>query len=403
MRIAPGNGGHGGGRPNRSRPRPARPGRGRAPRGARALRPGGDRPGGAAGRRRGRCAGHGIGPGLRADAAPRPGWSRARRSPRSRCGGPASPRRPAPTFTRCGRGPRPRARQDAAAGGQGRLAGRRQGRGRARLARGGGGGHPRPVRTAPAAERARACSRSGWTGARCRPSPWSAARPSCRWRRPATTSGWATATRSEHRRDGRLRPVPWFGAGSARSGGGRGLRADRLADGARRHAVPRRALRRADADRRMDRWCWSSTRASATRRRRSSCRCSTATWPAPCWAWRRGDRGLMEGSVALRSGAAVGVVLASEGYPDAPQVGRPLTGAEPAGPDDDGPLLCFHARHAPRRRRYVDDRRPGRHLRRPGRRPGGGARDRLRRRRGGVAGGRPAARMTSPRGRSVAG
>ena len=26
-----------------------------------------------------------------------------------------------------------------------------------------------------------------------------------------------------------------------------------------------------------------------------------------------------------------------------PQVGRPLTGAEPAGPDDDGPLLCFHA------------------------------------------------------------
>ena len=25
------------------------------------------------------------------------------------------------------------------------------------------------------------------------------------------------------------------------------------------------------------------------------------------------------------------------------QVGRPLTGADPAGPDDDGPLLCFHA------------------------------------------------------------
>jgi phosphoribosylamine--glycine ligase len=57
----------------------------------------------------------------------------------------------------------------------------------------------------------------------------------------------------------------------------------------------------------------------------------------------RGERGLMEGSVALRSGAAVGVVLASEGYPEATQVGRPLTGAEPSGPDDDGPLLCFHA------------------------------------------------------------
>ena len=57
----------------------------------------------------------------------------------------------------------------------------------------------------------------------------------------------------------------------------------------------------------------------------------------------RGERGLMEGSLAPRPGAAVGVVLASDGYPDAPQVGRPLTGAEPAGPDDDGPLLCFHA------------------------------------------------------------
>jgi phosphoribosylamine---glycine ligase len=57
----------------------------------------------------------------------------------------------------------------------------------------------------------------------------------------------------------------------------------------------------------------------------------------------RGERGLMEGSLALRSGAAVGVVLASEGYPEATQVGRPLLGAEPSATDDDGPLLCFHA------------------------------------------------------------
>ena len=57
----------------------------------------------------------------------------------------------------------------------------------------------------------------------------------------------------------------------------------------------------------------------------------------------RGERGLMEDSVAIRPGAAVGVVLASEGYPDASQVGRPLTGAEPASRDDAGPLLCFHA------------------------------------------------------------
>jgi phosphoribosylamine--glycine ligase len=57
----------------------------------------------------------------------------------------------------------------------------------------------------------------------------------------------------------------------------------------------------------------------------------------------RGERGLTEGSVAIGPGAAVGVVLASEGYPDAPQAGRPLGGAEPSGRDDDGPLLCFHA------------------------------------------------------------
>ena len=57
----------------------------------------------------------------------------------------------------------------------------------------------------------------------------------------------------------------------------------------------------------------------------------------------RGERSMMEGSLALRGSAAVGVVLASEGYPAAPQVGRPLTGAEPAARDDDGPRLCFHA------------------------------------------------------------
>jgi phosphoribosylamine---glycine ligase len=56
-----------------------------------------------------------------------------------------------------------------------------------------------------------------------------------------------------------------------------------------------------------------------------------------------GDRGLMEGALALRAGAAVGVVLASEGYPDAPIAGRQLRGADPSGADDDGPVLCFHA------------------------------------------------------------
>jgi phosphoribosylamine--glycine ligase len=55
------------------------------------------------------------------------------------------------------------------------------------------------------------------------------------------------------------------------------------------------------------------------------------------------DRGLMEGSVALRGGAAVGVVVAAEGYPTAPIAGRIVEGAEPASAADDGDLLCFHA------------------------------------------------------------
>lgn len=54
------------------------------------------------------------------------------------------------------------------------------------------------------------------------------------------------------------------------------------------------------------------------------------------------DRGLMEGSVGLRAGAAVGVVVASEGYPHAPVTGRLIGGAEPASAADDGEVLCFH-------------------------------------------------------------
>ena len=56
-----------------------------------------------------------------------------------------------------------------------------------------------------------------------------------------------------------------------------------------------------------------------------------------------GDRSLMEDSVGIRPGAAVGVVVASEGYPGEPAVGRTVGGAEPAATDDDGPLLIFHA------------------------------------------------------------
>ena len=56
-----------------------------------------------------------------------------------------------------------------------------------------------------------------------------------------------------------------------------------------------------------------------------------------------GDRGAVDGSLGVRRGAAVGVVIASEGYPDESQVGRALDGAEPASAADGGDLLCFHA------------------------------------------------------------
>ena len=56
-----------------------------------------------------------------------------------------------------------------------------------------------------------------------------------------------------------------------------------------------------------------------------------------------GDRGAMEGSVSIRAGAAVGVVVAAEGYPAAPVGDRRLGGAEPSAVDDGGPVLSFHA------------------------------------------------------------
>jgi phosphoribosylamine--glycine ligase len=55
------------------------------------------------------------------------------------------------------------------------------------------------------------------------------------------------------------------------------------------------------------------------------------------------DRGAMEGSLAIRAGASVGVVVAAQGYPSAPVMGGRLEGADPSAVDDAGPLLCFHA------------------------------------------------------------
>ena len=57
----------------------------------------------------------------------------------------------------------------------------------------------------------------------------------------------------------------------------------------------------------------------------------------------RGDRSAMEGSLGSAGRCAVGVVVAAEGYPQAPITGRTVTGAEPSTADDAGPLLCFHS------------------------------------------------------------
>lgn len=56
-----------------------------------------------------------------------------------------------------------------------------------------------------------------------------------------------------------------------------------------------------------------------------------------------GDRSAMEESVGPSGRSAVGVVLASPGYPEQPETGRVLHGAAPSGPADGGPRLCFHA------------------------------------------------------------
>jgi phosphoribosylamine--glycine ligase len=55
------------------------------------------------------------------------------------------------------------------------------------------------------------------------------------------------------------------------------------------------------------------------------------------------DRSLMEESMRSSDGAAVGVVVASEGYPEAPISGRRIDGAEPSAASDGGDVLVFHA------------------------------------------------------------
>ena len=56
-----------------------------------------------------------------------------------------------------------------------------------------------------------------------------------------------------------------------------------------------------------------------------------------------GDAGEMERNIGWRDGAAVAVVVASEGYPESPVAGRSVTGIEPAEPGQADGALCFHA------------------------------------------------------------
>ena len=70
-----------------------------------------------------------------------------------------------------------------------------------------------------------------------------------------------------------------------------------------------------------------------------------------------GDRALMEGSVRPMDGAAVGVVVVSEGYPDAPVTGRRLEGAEPSAPPTTATSSSSTAARA--ERPAARSRRPG--------------------------------------------
>ena len=154
--------------------------------------------------------------------------------------GPASPP-PRRTLHRSGRRSRPRRAPRAAAGGQGRW-----------LAAGKGVIVPETHEEAEAAVRGlfaawRPGRASSWrSGSRAREVSAfasSATRPSSRWRRRGLQAAGRRGRGAEHGRDGRVRPVPWFDR-RRWSSSRRGLRAHRLADGARRLPVPRRPLRR---------------------------------------------------------------------------------------------------------------------------------------------------------------
>ena len=173
---------------------------------------------------------------------------------------------------------------------------------------------------------------------------------------------------------GSYSPVPGIDAERAREIAGAGAPADRRRAAPPRHALPRRALRRADDERRTGRRCSSTTPASATPRRRRSCRGCARTCSS-CSRRRPRPGGLDGVEPEWSSDWAVTVVLAS----------RRLPGVVVEGRRDLGPRRSLDRRRgAPRghgraRRRGRHRGRPGAERDRPGRDARRGARPRVRR------------------------
>ena len=108
--------------------------------------------------------------------------------------------------------------------------------------------------------------------------------------------------------------------------------------------VPGRALRRADDHRRRARRCSSSTRASATPRRRSSWRACARTSCPSCRAWPTGTS--RRRKIDWAKEPAVCVVLAASGYPG--RAGDGQGDPRPRRPQGPRPTsIVYHAATAP--------------------------------------------------------
>ena len=181
--------------------------------------------------------------------------------------------------------------------------------------------------------------------------------------------------RTEHGRDGCV-----FAARGPRRRGGRRDPRDRPSAaprGARtaRRALPRVPVRGADAD---GRWTGAPGVQRPPRRSRGPGHPAATRGRVGAVASRRRARGAAaEPRRGCRCcpGATVGIVLASEGYPEEPRRGDPIRGrwARAATPSSSTPVRAATAGTV------ADQRRPGRDRRRPRRGPRGSARARPRR------------------------